>query len=564
MTKAKERVLLAAALLGISLVLLPKFWNGFVYDDVFVFVVSDTIHSWSNIPSFFTHNAMYVTGRVDPMVIDTYRPLTLTTFALDSLWSGRDPLGYHLTNLVLHLAVVGLVYAVARSAMSEQSRRFAWIAAAWFGLSPWLGEAHIWINGRSDPLCTLFVLGFLVVWDRGIANKDWRLHGAAAGLLFASLLCKEVAIGILPALWLWPALRRSYPSARGRFVPLLSPVVGVGAYLCVRLVVLGGLKSHQDTAHALEAVSNFGLLFFDSLRAVLLPTPPYLRSLVESYVGVAPALRWAALFAALGIIGLAISMRRRQPLLAWSIVFFAGTLAPASVITTLGWPGFGRYLYLPFAGLCIGVVDAIATALQSKESLWRPRTRRIVALAVAAYLAGSAFLLHRFVYDFRDDGALYGAAIDGAPHHAYGHAYLGMSLINHGHADVAVDYLREAIRLQPFEPKYRLAMGQALVRSGQREEAAALAESWLRDGRLQDAPQYLLVIVDAVESTDPRRAVAAALSCVRVNPEWGTCLERLRWLANDHVRAAEYRDVIREQLALPPNRSIVERVESVL
>lgn len=559
-----ERRILAGVLLATCLVLLPKFWNGFVYDDIFVFVVNDTIHDPANIPSLFTHNAIWVAGRVDPMVIDTYRPLTLTTFALDSIWTGRNPFGYHVVNLLLHLACIVLVYAVARVAMRPQNRRFAWVPAAWFGLSPWLGEAHIWINGRSDPLCALFVLGSVLLWDRALTQKRWQLHAAAAALMFGALLCKEVALGVLPSFLLWPSLQRLNLSARQRIVALWSPTLGAGAYLVVRLAVLGGLKSHQDTAQLSEAVSNFGLLFFDALRAAVAPSPPYLRSMVESYIGIPEAVRWAALAGALVVIALAISMRRRHGALAWSVVFFAGALAPASLITTLIWPGFGRYLYLPLAGLSIGVVDTLSTGLERMGAFGKPSTKRIILVGVGLYLAGSAFLLHRFARDFRDDGALYGAVIQNVPEQAYGHAYLGMSLVTRGHADAAVDYLREAVRIQPLEPKYRFFLGQALVRTGGQQEAAGLAERWLRNGRPQDAPQYLLVIVDAVESTDPPRATAAALACLRTDPGWGTCLQRLQTLTDQHPRATEYRASIREQLALPQNQSIATRVESAL
>ena len=559
-----EHRMLAGVLLATCLVLLPKFWNGFVYDDIFVFVVNDTIHDPANIPSLFTHNAIWVVGRVDPMVIDTYRPLTLTTFALDSIWTGRNPFGYHLVNLLLHLACIVLVYAVARAAMRPDNRRFAWVPAAWFGLSPWLGEAHIWINGRSDPLCALFVLGSFLIWDRALTSKRWQLHAATAALMFCALLCKEVALGVLPSFLLWPSLQRLNLSARQRIMALWSPTLGAAAYLVVRLTVLGGLKSHQDTAQLSEAVSNFGLLFFDALRAAVAPSPPYLKSLVESYIGVPQAVRWAALVAALVVIALAVSMRRRHAALAWSVVLFAGALAPASLITTLIWPGFGRYLYLPLAGLCIGVVDTLIAGLERLGAFGKPSTKRIVVLGVGLYLAGSAFLLHSFARDFHDDGTLYGAVIQHVPDQAYGHAFLGMSLVTHGHADAAIEYLREAVRIQPLEPKYRFFLGQALVRTGGQREAAGLAERWLRNGRPQDAPQYLLVIVDAVESTDPPRATAAALACLHRDPGWGTCLQRLQTLTDQHPRAKEYRAAVREQLARPQNRSIAPRVESAL
>lgn len=560
----RDRWLLVGVLLVTTLSLLPKLWNGFVYDDIFVFVANDIIHDPTNIPELFTHNAIWVAGRVDPMVIDTYRPLTLTTFALDSMWTGRNPLGYHIVNLLLHLACVVLVYGVARRAMRPDNQGLAWVASAWFALSPWIGEAHIWINGRSDPLCTLFVLATVLSWDRAVTKRSTTWHAAAAALIFCALLCKEVALGVLPAFLLWPALQRSSIPLTRRVTALWSPMLGATAYLAVRLAVLGGLKSHHDAAQLSEAIGNFGLLFFDALRAALVPSPPYLRSMVESYVTIGETLHWMALLGAVGLLALGFAARRRHGALAWSLVFFAGALAPASLITTLVWPGFGRYLYLPVAALYIGLVDTIAAGLRHVGAFERPSSRRIVRTGVGLYLLGCALLLFGFARDFRDDGTLYGAVIETVPEQAYGHAYLGMSLLTHGHADVAERYLREAVRLQPFEPKYRYALAQALLRSGREHEAVELARAWLSNGRPQDAPRYLLVIVDGLKETNPERATAAALGCLRIDAGWATCLQRLRRLTRDHPRAAEYRAAVETQLALPQNRAIAGRVRSAL
>ena len=48
-----------------------------------------------------------------------------------------------------------------------------------------------------------------LVWDRALSTKRWSLHVAAGGLLFASLLSKEVALGLLPCMWFWPRLERT-------------------------------------------------------------------------------------------------------------------------------------------------------------------------------------------------------------------------------------------------------------------------------------------------------------------------------------------------------------------
>ena len=89
----KDRALIVVVVVATAVVLLPKLTNQFVYDDVPVFVLSDRVHDVSNVPSFFAHNTMYVADRNEPIAVDTYRPLTLTTFALDSVLTGQAPVG---------------------------------------------------------------------------------------------------------------------------------------------------------------------------------------------------------------------------------------------------------------------------------------------------------------------------------------------------------------------------------------------------------------------------------------------------------------------------------------
>ena len=64
-----------------TVVVLPVFDNGFVYDDIDVIVDGTVIHDPANLPTVFTRNAMYVSA--DDAAgggLDTYRPMTLVSF----------------------------------------------------------------------------------------------------------------------------------------------------------------------------------------------------------------------------------------------------------------------------------------------------------------------------------------------------------------------------------------------------------------------------------------------------------------------------------------------------
>src|ERR1035438_4831117 len=109
------------------------------------------------------------------------RPLTYLTFWLNYQVGGRDPLGYHLLNLALHLGAVILAYECLRRLVPE---RAALIAAAIFAVHPIQAEAVNYVWGRSIVLATLLTLASLHAW---ITDRRW----VAVAWFAAALLAKE-------------------------------------------------------------------------------------------------------------------------------------------------------------------------------------------------------------------------------------------------------------------------------------------------------------------------------------------------------------------------------------
>lgn len=91
-----------------------------------------------------------------------HRPLTLLSLLLDRTLFGLDPTGYHLHNVLLHVAVVVSVHTLAAR---RASRGVAAAVAVIAGLHPALSEAVLWTPARGDLLATVLILGGLLVLD---------------------------------------------------------------------------------------------------------------------------------------------------------------------------------------------------------------------------------------------------------------------------------------------------------------------------------------------------------------------------------------------------------------
>src|SRR5215468_6959248 len=269
-------VVLVFVLGVVALATLPKLRNAFVWDDLPLIVGSDFIHDPANARRVFGVDTMYAAdgGRFQSGAgLDTYRPLSILTFFVDASISGKNPIAYHVDNWIAHLVCVFLVFAVARRLLPAAHRSYAPWAAAMFGLHPVLGEAHIWINGRSDVWCTLFVLlGTLGYWRSGEPGRRSPLFGAGAFASFlAALLFKETALTVLPLLLVWPG-----PSWRRRWPLVLAPIV----YLVLRGAALQGIHASGGTTHLALALIRLPVLWLDGLASTLLPTrvmPRYLN-----------------------------------------------------------------------------------------------------------------------------------------------------------------------------------------------------------------------------------------------------------------------------------------------
>ena len=109
-----------------------------------------------------------------------YQPLTWLSYAVDwSIWE-LDPLGFRLTNLLLHAATAILLLFVGRqliAASGSRIDRFAsWLAplvgAVFFAVHPLRTESVAWVTERRDVLCGFFLVA--ATWAYLRASKNVR------------------------------------------------------------------------------------------------------------------------------------------------------------------------------------------------------------------------------------------------------------------------------------------------------------------------------------------------------------------------------------------------------
>jgi hypothetical protein len=124
-----------------------------------------------------------------------YRPIFRLSLYVDALIFGRDAVGPHYENMLIHAANSLLLAALLRVFRVHFSVCAA--AALLFALAPLSGEGVNWISGRTVVLSTMFILLSLRQWVLSLSQR--KLPLAAMLWMIAAAATYEAAI-VLPAL----------------------------------------------------------------------------------------------------------------------------------------------------------------------------------------------------------------------------------------------------------------------------------------------------------------------------------------------------------------------------
>jgi hypothetical protein len=154
---------------------LPSLKYDFFADDSILIIENPDIRSLEGVVSLYTKDffAKPLVGVQVKSEIGYYRPVTKTTFALDwKIWE-RNPLGYHLTNVLIHALICLLIFLLMlRLGIPETSSFFLSLV---FAVFPTHDQAISLINARSDLLC---VLGILLACLGAVDKKiGWVIVG---------------------------------------------------------------------------------------------------------------------------------------------------------------------------------------------------------------------------------------------------------------------------------------------------------------------------------------------------------------------------------------------------
>lgn len=278
-----------------------------------------------------------------------YRPLAMLSLLADFHLYGGTPAGYHLTNLLLHLGNVLLVFYLTMLLLGSKVDAcfYSFLAALMFALHPVNSEAVVWISARPDLLCCFFFLLSLVIL---VKRGDRVTLPVFAGLfvtLFCSLASKEASLFL-------PVLAVAYFMLQKDKSPMKNGVSACGALLLAvffYLMLRNGLPLTPDTGATtgVQQAGHSSMSVFDGAAAIGF----YIGKLIYPFpLSIAitdiPFTLCVAIF--LLCAATAAVLWTRDYALRFPLVFMATALIPplgALFLSTAWTPYAERYLYLP-------------------------------------------------------------------------------------------------------------------------------------------------------------------------------------------------------------------------
>ena len=139
--------------------------NTFVFDDVYVISGNYFIRDWKNFWGLFTSKYFAASGEL------SYRPVVTLSYFVDySLWH-LNPLGYHLTNIVLHTLNSTILFFLVQRMVRNMP--LAFLASLFFICHPVLSEAVNAISYREDLLAATFFITAFTLYVKLPASNEF-------------------------------------------------------------------------------------------------------------------------------------------------------------------------------------------------------------------------------------------------------------------------------------------------------------------------------------------------------------------------------------------------------
>ena len=523
----------------------------------------------SGIGTLVTHGYMYGENLNNS---GAYRPLALTTFAVENEIAGNSPGLSHFINVLLYALCAVLVYAMLKTWLHGYHFLLPFAAALLWVAHPLHTEVTASIKSRDEILALVF-LGLTVLSVFSWYDKKRPLQLGLSALWFMlALLSKESAITFLAVVPLSLYFFREIP-LKQIVVSVIPMAVAAGVYLLMRASFLDSAPENlyltvidNTLAGATNTGERLATAFTILLRYIGLLIFPHPLSYDYSFRQI-PIVNFSNIWAILSVVVyaalaiFAVVTIKKKHLLSFCILFYLATISIVSnLIVDIGATIGERFLFVPSIAFCLALAWGLGLLLSKTNWLEiNLKPIPVMAAAGAIVLLYSAKTVARN-FDWKDNNTLFASGVETAPNSARTNFHYGYQLFKqaertdnqaekdrlHHQADL---YMTRAVEIYPDLRDAQRNLGLVNINLKNFEKAALHLQNALRMSDTLKLANFYTGL--AKEFTGkPEEAIAFYDKELQLSPSHaqtyhykGTAYYKLSEKPENQAMAAQYADL---------------------
>ena len=464
---------LIGLLIWTAIIYIPSLSNGFVNWDDPTYVLDNafvTSLSFENIKTFFLAGIHpdYPDG-----IAFNYHPLTMLSLAFNYSMSGLNASSYHITNLLLHLANITIVFFLCKSLFKNKHSILPLVIAAGFALHPLHVESVAWITERKDLLFTLFYLLGMLWYLKSKRGNYKKYIGLTFLAFFLSLLSKPSAVTFPIALilldyWKEDSFSKKHILDKIPFL-ILSVIFGMITLGIQGDVAVGDFENYS----ILQRISFacYGILFY--LWNFLFPWKPvtfYPFPNVENM----PLIVSAAPFIAIGLMASIFYFFRKNKTILFGLFFFLLNIALTLQLVQVGNSIVSdRYTYLSYFGLLCIVAYGLQYVIDNNKH------KSAILTATALFMLIFSFSSFTQIKHWKNGETLWSRVLDRFPNSSSALNNRANYYMDNDKLDLAVNDIKKAYKINPKNTQVLITHSNVMRKSGDNTAALQSANTLL-------------------------------------------------------------------------------------
>jgi len=456
------------------------FWDDeqFIYNNQYVIEF--------NVQKIFTTNTLAGAGESS----NYYRPLTTLSFAMDHAIWGLNPIGFHLTNTLLHSLAGVLLFLLLLSL--SMNKKAAAVIAGFFLIHPLQTEAVVYANSRGDSHFTFYMLLGLLCFSALLQEKKytWQIYNVSATLtpvifailvplfFIASVLAKEIAVGsLLLYLLLFFFLRnttQTKKTLRLGLLTLTSVFISLGIYVSLRATTLlfqEQVNMFEGSAYGdsiFVRIATFAKVFLIYISLIFVPVNLHMERTTEIVTSLLSPYTFLSvlLIGTITFIGFQEKKKTKSNWIHFGLLWFLIMLLPVSGLVPINDIMYEHWLYVPLIGFLIMLYGLLQLLVHTLHISWPKYTKQALSILATIcilltlrqnFIWGRATRFYPYILQYQETARI--------------HNNLAMAYADENKLSDAITHYKRAIEIADTYPQTHHNLARAYQAQGNNEMA---------------------------------------------------------------------------------------------